>query len=108
MQHVKDTLAHPGCSRAAIKYYTALLSLQSLRVMFSRCNVPALQVAGLSDGCMGAGVRIRICVHALALRNDLHYCDWVGHMHDTTLPCDAAGLRRCLLARNEASPINTK
>ena len=57
MQHVKDTLAHPGCARAALKYYSGLRSFQSLRVMFSRCNVPALQVAGLLDGCMGAGVR---------------------------------------------------
>lgn len=56
MQHVKETLSRPGCARAAVRYYTGLRSFASLKVMFSKCNVPAMQLAGRYDGCMGADV----------------------------------------------------
>ena len=71
MQHVKDTLSRPGCTRAAVKFYTGLRSFKSLKLMFSQCNVPALQLAGQCDGCMGADVRRRA-------HNMLHFGCEVG------------------------------
>jgi hypothetical protein len=68
LRHVKETLSHPGCARAALKYYTGLRSFDALGVMFSQCHVPALQLAGRFDGCMGVDVRR----HTHAQYNDVN------------------------------------